>query len=85
MVSDIAQAIHRFQNKMKLFQKDIKTKSLQHFPLLKGLLNSLNDLFTEMIKAYVERLYAVSTNFATRFSDLLNLRPSFAYWLRNRC
>ena len=79
IVSDLAQTIFSFQNKIKLFQRDINTKSLQHFPLLKGLVNSENDLSSEKVKVYVESLDGVSANFATRFSDLENLKPTFAF------
>ena len=44
IMSDLAQTIFNFQNKITLFQADINTMSLQHFPLLKGLVNSENDL-----------------------------------------
>ena len=51
---DLAQTIFSFQNKIKLFKRDIYTKSLQHFPLLKGPVNSENDLCSERIKVYVD-------------------------------
>ena len=40
IVCDFAQTIVSFQNKLKLFQRDINTRSLQHSPMLKGLVNS---------------------------------------------
>ena len=43
MVSELAQTIFSHQSKIKLFQRDINTKSSQHIPLLKGLVNSEND------------------------------------------
>ena len=46
--------------------------------MLKGLVSSENDLSSEKIKVYVESLEGVSTDFATRFSDLENLKPTFA-------
>ena len=57
----------------------MNTKFLQHFPLLKGLVSSENDLYSEKIKVYIEGLEGVSTDFATRFSDLENLKPTFAF------
>ena len=72
----IAQTVFSFQNKVKLF---INTKSLQHFTVLKRLVNSENDLCSEEIKVYAESLEGVSTNFATRFSDLANLKPTFTF------
>ena len=54
---------------------------MQHFPLFKGLVNSEIDLCSEKIKVYVESFVGVSTNFTTRFSDLLNLKPTFAFLL----
>ena len=51
-MSDLTQAIFCPQNKNKLLQSD--TKSLQHFPLLKGHVNSQNYLCSEKIKVYVE-------------------------------
>ena len=59
--------------------RDINTKSLKHFPLLKGLDTSENDLCSEKIKVYVESLEGASTNYETRFSDLENLRTTFVF------
>ena len=73
MVSDLAQTIFSCQNKMKMLQIVINTISLQHFLLLKGLVNSVNDLSSLLINVYVESLVGVSTNFATKFTDLENL------------
>ena len=78
MVSDLAQTIFSFQNKITLFQTYIDTESFQHFPLIKVLINSDNDLCSEKIKVCVVSLDAISTNFATGFSDLENLR--LLYW-----
>ena len=47
--------------------------------MLNEFFNSENDLCSEKIKVYVEILVAVSTNFAARFSDLGNLKPTFAF------
>ena len=44
IVSDLAQTIFSFQNKIKLLPRGINTKYEQHFPLLKGIVNSENDL-----------------------------------------
>ena len=79
IVSVLVQTIFSFLNKIKLFLRDINTKSLQHFPLLKGLVNSASDLFSENIKLFVESLDGVSTNFATRFSDLESPKTTFAF------
>ena len=68
IVCDSAQTIFSFQNKIKLFQRDINTKSLQHFPLPKGLVNS------EKINEHVESLEGVLTNPTARFSYLVNLK-----------
>ena len=78
-MSDLAKAIFCLQNKIKLFQSEINTKSLQYFPLFKGLINSENDLYSENINVHVESLAYVSSNFATRFSDLENLKPTFTF------
>ena len=80
IVSDFAQAIFSFQKKIKLFQGDINTKSLRLFPLSKGLANSENDLCSEKIKVYVEKLEGVSTNSATWFSDLEILNPTLLFF-----
>ena len=52
---------------------------MQHFPLPKERVSSENDLCSEKIKVYVKSLEGVSTDFATRFSDLENLKPTFAF------
>ena len=52
---------------------------MQHFPLLKKLVNSETDLCSEKIKVCVEILDAVSTNFAAKFSDLENRNPTCAF------
>ena len=74
--SDLAQTILSFQSIIKLLQRD---NSSQHFPLLKGLLNSENDLCSERVKVYVESLDGSSTYFSTWFSGIQNLEPSFAF------
>ena len=79
MVSELAQTIFSHQSKIKLFQRDINTKSSQHIALLKGLVNSENDLCSEKIKVYVESLEGDSTNLTTRFPDLENLKSTFAF------
>ena len=76
---DCVQTIYFFQNKIKLFQRDINTSSFQHFPLLNCLVNFENDLCSEKIKVYVESLEGVSTNLATMFSDLQSLRPTLVF------
>ena len=78
IMSDLAQTIFSFQNQIKLFQRDIDTKSLQHFHLLRGNVNSENDPCTEKIKVYAVSLEDALINFATRFSDLEYLKPTFA-------
>ena len=79
IMSDLAKTICSFQNKIKLFQRDINARSLQHLPLLKCLVNYENKLCSEKIKVYVDSMVGDSTNFATRFSDLENLKPTFAF------
>ena len=37
-------------------------------------------LCSEKIKVYVESLKGVSTNFATSFLDLENLKPTLLFW-----
>ena len=74
-----AQTIFSFHNKIKLSQRHFNTKSLQHFPLLKGLVNCGNDLCSEKINMCVECLEIASTNFATRFSDIEKIKPTFAF------
>ena len=51
----------------------------QNYPLLKGLVNSESDLCSEKIKVYAVSLEGVSTNLATRFSDVENLKHTFAF------
>ena len=48
-------------------------------PIDTSLVNSENDLRSEIIKVYVESLEGVSTTFATRFSDLENLKPTYHF------
>ena len=50
IVSDLNQRIFSFQVKIYIFQRDIDTKSLQHFPLLKEHVNSENYLCSEKTK-----------------------------------
>ena len=79
IVSDLGQVIFSFQNKINMFQRDINTKSLQHFHLLIGLVNSENDLCSVRIKVCVESLDGASTNFETRFPDLESIIPIFLF------
>ena len=71
MVSDIAQLIFSFQNKINLFQRDINTIFLQLFPLLTGLVNSENDLCSEKLKVCVLRGW--------RLLQIIIIRPTFAF------
>ena len=78
IMCDLTPAILSFQNKIKLFQTDIDKTSPQHFPLLKGLVYSENDLCSEKTKVYVKSFDGASTNFATRITDLEDPNTTFS-------
>ena len=46
-ISDLAQTVFSFQTKIKIFQRDIYSKTFCHFPNLKTTVNEILEVMTE--------------------------------------
>ncbi|KAL4126266.1 hypothetical protein QTP88_010491 [Uroleucon formosanum] len=78
-INNLVQDIFSFQNKLKLFQKDLRTNNLNHFPYLKKIEDYLVGIATKLnCEDYVQKLECLSTHFEDRFKDLKLLKPSIA-------
>lgn len=80
MVSEFAQSVFSFQNKLKLFQNDLKTKRLIHFPRLKSMLDAEPEfeLTDAKLREYFVKLEELERDFHSRFKDMHQLKPCFA-------
>ena len=72
---DFVQTVFSFQNKIKVFQRDIMLKTFRHFPNLKMTMN----VFTEVIadhkaEEYKDKLQGLLEEFQARFDDLQELK-----------
>lgn len=78
LVSDLAQNVFSFYNKLRLFQKDLETKTYAHFKCLKIISDSLPD---EDVKTeeYVCKISRLAEEINNRFSDLRTLKRSFLF------
>ena len=47
IISGLAQTVISFQNKMKIFQRDIMSKTFRHFPNLKMTVNTFTEVITD--------------------------------------
>ncbi|XP_042144504.1 general transcription factor II-I repeat domain-containing protein 2-like [Ixodes scapularis] len=75
-----AMLVFSFQNKLKLFQKDLKTKRLIHFPRLKSMLDAEPEfeLTDAKLREYFLKLEELERDFHFRFKDKHQLKPCFA-------
>lgn len=67
----LVQDIFNFQNKLKLFQRDLRINNLNHFRNSKKIEDCLVGIATKLIcKDYVHKLECFSTDFENQFKDL---------------
>ncbi|CAN8029908.1 unnamed protein product, partial [Ixodes persulcatus] len=80
MVSKFAQTVFNYQNKLKLFQNNLKTKRLINFPRLKSMLDAEPEfeLTDAKLREYFVKLEELERDFHSRFKDLHQLKPCFA-------
>ena len=63
-INNLVQDIFSFQNKLKLFQRDLRTNNLNHFPYLKKIEDYLVGIATKLnCEDYVQKLECLSTHF----------------------
>ena len=81
VISDLAQTVLSFQKKIKVFQRDIMTKSFYHFPNFKMRMNSFPEeaISDHKTEEYKNKLQELLEDFQARFEDLQELKPCFAF------
>ena len=80
IISDLAQTVFSFQNKIKVFQRDITSKTFHHFPNLKTTVNAFAEVITDhQLLEYKDKLQGLLEEFQARFDDLQELKPSFTF------
>ena len=81
LISDLAQTVLSFQKKIKVFQRDIMTKSFCHFPNFKMRMNAFPEeaISDHKIEEYKNKLQELLEDFQARFEDLEKLKPCFAF------
>jgi hypothetical protein len=78
LISDLGQTVFSFHNRVRLFQKDLTSKTFTHFTCLSKILQTLPGV--EMVtEDYVCKLRGLAEEINYRFSDLRELKPSFAF------
>ena len=76
IILDLAQTVFSFQNKIKVFQRDIMSKTFNLFPNLKMTLNAITDVITDhKVEEYEDKLQGLLEEFQVRFDDLQELKP----------
>ena len=80
IILDLAQTVFSFQNKIKVFQKDIMSKTFRHFPNLKMAVNAFTEVITNhKVEEYKDTLQGLLQEFQARFDDLQELKPCFMF------
>ncbi|VVC25713.1 Hypothetical protein CINCED_3A011323 [Cinara cedri] len=79
-INNLVQDIFGFQNKLKLFQRNLRINNLNHFPYLKIIEDCLVGIATRFhCEDYVHKLECLSTESKDRFKDLKLLKPLIAF------
>ena len=80
IISDLAQTILSFQNKIKVFQRDIMSKTFCHFPNFKITVNAFTEVITDhKVEEYKDKLQRLQQEFQARFDNLQKLKPCFTF------
>ncbi|XP_076330667.1 EPM2A-interacting protein 1-like [Tachypleus tridentatus] len=79
--SDLIQTIFSFQNKIRLFQRDILSRNFSYFLNLKRRVNKFLDIEIKdyKLEEYKDKLQGLLDNFLDRFEDLQKLKSCFAF------
>ena len=79
IISGLAQTAFSFQNKIKIFQRDIMSKTFRHFPYFKTTVNAFTEVITDhKVEEYKEKLQTLLREFQARFDDLQQ-KPCFTF------
>ena len=79
-ISDLAQTVFSFQNKIKVFQRDIISKTFCCFGNLKMTVNAFTEVITDhKVEKYRDKLQGLLEKFQARFDDLQGLKPCFTF------
>jgi hypothetical protein len=75
------QSVLSFQNKIKLFQRDLASKKFDHFPNLKSRITAFPDVEIKdsKLKQYERNLETLNCDFENRFEKLKKLTPCFEF------
>ncbi|XP_025196828.1 general transcription factor II-I repeat domain-containing protein 2B-like [Melanaphis sacchari] len=80
LVNDLAQKVFSFQNKLKLFIRDLQSNNFTHFSCLEKIEACLIESEIKInCDDYVLKLEFLFTDFEERFRDLKALKPSFGF------
>ena len=75
IISDLAQTVFSFQNKIKVLQRDIMSKTFCHFCNLKMTVNAFTEVITNhKVEKYKDKLQGLLKEFQARFDNLQDLR-----------
>jgi len=79
VITELSQSILSFQNKIKLFQRDLATNKLDYFPNLKSRLTAFPNIKIQESKLtqYKGNLDTLYHDFDNRFEKLQGLKPCF--------
>ncbi|XP_060836051.1 general transcription factor II-I repeat domain-containing protein 2B-like [Rhopalosiphum padi] len=80
LVNDLGQKVFSFQNKLKLFIRDLQSNNFTHFSCLEKIEAFLIESEIKInCDDYVLKLEFLFTDFEERFRDLKALKPSFGF------
>ena len=80
IISDLAQTVFCFHNKIKVFQRDIMSKTFRNFLNLKMTMNAFTEVTTDhKVEEYKDKLQGLLEKFRARFDDLQELKPYFTF------
>ena len=69
-----------FENKTKVCQREIMSKTLRHFPNLKTTVNAFTEAITDhKAERYTDKLQGLLEEFQVRFDNLQELKPCFTF------
>jgi hypothetical protein len=80
-ITELAQSVLIFQNKIKLFRRDLATTKFDHYPDLKLRKTGFPDVKSKnnKLKQYEGNLETLNYDFEDRFEKLKKLKPCFEF------
>jgi hypothetical protein len=81
VITELAQSVLSFQNKIKPFQRDLAAKKFDHFPNLKLRITASPDVEIKdsKLNQYEGNLETLNYDFENRFEKLKKLKPCFEF------